>query len=68
MEDDVRKELDALTKRVKELETKERQANRAMSRLSRVLNTIQKTIRSLKVKIHNAEGSIGAVKNSLRNM
>ena len=68
MDNDVRKELDALTKRVKELEANERQAKKAMSRLSRIVNTIQKTISFLKVKIHNAEGSIGAVKNSLRNM
>ena len=68
MDPDVRKELDALQKRVKELEKKERQSKQALSRLSRSLNTINKFVKSLKVKVHSAEYTLNAIKNSMRNM
>ena len=68
METDVKKELDALKKRVAELEKKEKQSKIVLSKLSRTLNTINRAIKSLKVKIHNTEYSINSLKNSMRNM
>ena len=68
MEPDVRKELDALTKRVKELEKNEAQSKRAMQRLSVNLNKLHKMIKSAKIRIHGAEGTLQTIRQSLRKL
>ena len=66
MDNDVRKELDKLQKRVTELERDNKMSRRVIGQLTKKLNGLLKQIRTLKDKTRVSEGNINAIRNSLR--